>query len=82
MYCFYFLKLEKPVTVELQTIARVEPPTKVMQPDESNDITTVRSLLRMFYGRRTNSLMQLISFSSLFLTEALAAGQSVIKKII
>jgi len=35
------LKLNEPVTVELETIAKVRPPSKVMQPDEENDVTTI-----------------------------------------
>ncbi|XP_078376333.1 integrin alpha-4-like isoform X2 [Oculina patagonica] len=35
------LKLGKPAIVELETIAQVQPPSKVMQPDEENDVATI-----------------------------------------
>ncbi|KAJ7390000.1 integrin [Desmophyllum pertusum] len=35
------LKLDKPVVVELETIAHVQPPSKVIQPDKGNDVTTI-----------------------------------------
>ncbi|XP_073236240.1 integrin alpha-4-like [Porites lutea] len=36
-----FLKLDEPLVVELETLAQVHPPTKVMQRNEENDIATI-----------------------------------------
>lgn len=38
------LQLDKPAVVELETIAQVQPPVKVTQPDVGNDAVTVSSL--------------------------------------
>lgn len=35
------IKLDKPAVVELETIARVQPPAKVTQPDVGNDAVTI-----------------------------------------
>ena len=48
LLCFVWNQLNEPVTVELETIAKVRPPSKVMQPDEENDVTTVRCQLFTF----------------------------------
>ena len=42
------LQLDKPAVVELETIAQVQPPAKVTQPDVGNDAVTVRSLIILF----------------------------------